>query len=472
MSDAVEQIGTSQRVSEADNTTLGRRLQYYMNPFDGRYDDLVKGNWKLNVVRDFTAGLIVAMVAIPMAMGFAMASGLRPEQGIVGGAIAGLVGALFGGSKYQVYGPTAAFIPLIAGIMGKYDLRFLVLASVISGVVLLLMGIARLGRLSKLVPHSIVVGFTLGIAVVIAFSQIGEVLGIKAKLGNSFFEKISVIASNIGQINGYAIILGLLTFVLTKYLLKVSPFVPAPLIALGVATTLSATLFAGKGLTLIKDKYGSIPTDFFVFVKPGALPVDGKLLLDLAYFVIAIVFVSAIESLLCSRMADRLADNKGTPFNPNKELWGQGMVQIIVPLFNGFPHTGALARTATNVKVGALSPLAGVFKAVLKLLLAAFMAKYLELVPMACIGGILLFVSTVMVKPAELKEALAMNKYHVALMIYTAVMVVLTDFLTGVMTAIALYAVGCVIAKKVESKDDDLDLGTQPDAERGLSQSV
>src|SRR5262245_47729723 len=367
-------------VNELDNTHLIGRLLYYLNPLDGRYDDMGKGNWKLNVMRDFTAGLIVAMVAIPLAMGFAMASGLRPEQGIVGGAVAGLVGALFGGSKYQVYGPTAAFIPVIAGIMATYNLGFLILASVIAGVILMLMGMARLGSLSRLVPHSIVVGFTMGIAVVIALSQIGEVLGFKASLGYGFLDKVTGIVANIGAINWYAVALGLLTFAVTKYLLKVSPFIPAPLIALAVATGLSSTLFAGKGLTLIKDKYGAIPTDFFVFNTPAAIPLDAKTLWDLAYFVAAIIFVSAVESLLCSRMADRLADNKGTPFNPNKELWGQGLVQIFIPLFNGFPHTGALARTATNIKVGAISPLAGIFKAVLKLTLAAFLAKYLELV--------------------------------------------------------------------------------------------
>src|SRR5262244_2290632 len=128
-------------VSEQDNTNLLGRLLYFINPIDGRYDDLGKGNWKLNVMRDFTAGLIVAMVAIPLAMGFAMASGLRPEQGIVGGAVAGLVGALFGGSKYQVYGPTAAFIPVIAGIMATYSHGFLVLCSIIAGVMLMFSGL-------------------------------------------------------------------------------------------------------------------------------------------------------------------------------------------------------------------------------------------------------------------------------------------------------------------------------------------
>ena len=140
------QNSNEQPVNERDNTHLLGRLAYYMNPFDGRYEDLFKGDWKLNVMRDFTAGLIVAMVAIPLAMGFAMASGLRPEQGIVGGAMAGLVGALFGGSKYQVYGPTAAFIPVIAGIMATYNLGFLILASLIAGVILMLMGVARSGQ--------------------------------------------------------------------------------------------------------------------------------------------------------------------------------------------------------------------------------------------------------------------------------------------------------------------------------------
>jgi MFS superfamily sulfate permease-like transporter len=138
-------------------------------------------------------------------------------------------------------------------------------------------------------------------------------------------------------------------------------------------------------------------------------------------------------------MADRLADNRGLPFNPNKELWGQGVVQIIAPLLNGFPHTGALARTATNIKLGAVSPLAGIFKCFLKLGMAMYLAAYLEMVPMACIGGILLYVATAMVKPAEVAQVLAHNRFHVFLMVYTAAMVVVMDFVTGVLSAIIIY---------------------------------
>jgi len=436
--------------SAPEPATLAGRLKYFLTPVDGRYEDLRRGKWYLNVFRDFTAGLIVAMVAIPLAMGFAMASGLRPEQGIVGGAVAGLMGALFGGSKYQVYGPTAAFIPIIGGIMAAYNYQFLVLASVTAGVILMLMGVARLGRLSALVPHSIVVGFTIGIAIVIALSQIGEVLGIKATLGYGFLEKIQGIWSNLGDVSVYAIVLGLGTFLLTKFLLKVSVYLPAPLIALGMATAMAATAWKGKGLTLVKDKYGSIPTDFWVLTPPTLIEMTPAVLWDFSYFVVAIVFVAAIESLLCSRMADRLAENQGRPFDPNKELWGQGMVNIVVPMLNGFPHTGALARTATNIRLGAVSPLAGIFKCFLKLFLALYLASFLEIVPIACIGGILLYIAYGMVKPAEVAQVLAHNKFHVGLMVYTAVMVVVTDFLTGVLSAIVIYA---VLYRFLDSRD-------------------
>src|SRR5262245_20161550 len=239
-----------------DAVPLLRRIQYFLSPVDGRSEDLSKGSPMLIVLRDFTAGLIVAMVAIPLAMGFAMASGLRPEQGIIGGAVAGMIGALWGGSKYQVYGPTAAFIPVIGGLMAKYDHSVLVLAALLSGVILMLLGVTRMGRIVAKAPHSIIVGFTIGIAITIAMSQAGELLGIKAKMGYAFFDKMKVIAENAGHINWYAMGLGVITFLITKYLLKISPFIPAPLIAIGATTAIAASVWADKGLSLVKDKYG------------------------------------------------------------------------------------------------------------------------------------------------------------------------------------------------------------------------
>ncbi len=414
------------------------RLKTFLTIFDNRFEDLERHNWKSTVYRDFSAGLIVAMTAIPMAMGFAMAMGMRPEQGIIAGAIACLVGRTFGGSKYQVYGPTAAFIPVIASLMGKYDHGFLIACSIVAGIILMLMGLGGMGKIVKLVPNSIVVGFTVGIGVTIALTNLDAVLGLQVE-GEGLFGLLSGMVAHIGSVNGYAMLIGFGTFLMTRYLLRVSIFIPAPLIALGLATLLGSTLLQGTGLTLVHDQYGEIPNDFFRLTGPTLPAMSASVALDMAYYVAAIVFVSSIESLLCSSMADRLAGNKRTPFNPDKEFWGQGLVQIITPLINGFPCTGALARTATSIKSGAVTPLAGYFKFALKLSLAYYLAQYLNLVPMACIGGILLWVSTNMVKPAECRHVWQTNRAHGLLMAYTAVMVPATDFLTGVLSALIIY---------------------------------
>lgn len=433
------------------NNSLFSTLKFYLTLNDGRYEDLKKGNIGSNIFKDLMAGLVVAMVAIPLAMGFAMASGLRPEQGIVGGAVAGLLGALFGGSKYQVYGPTAAYIPIIGGIMVTYDHRFLVFVSIVASILLLLSGLFKLGRFVALVPHSIVVGFTIGIAFVIAFSQAGEIFGFKNKIGYGFFEQIKKIVDYLPEANMYAAIVAIATFAICKMLISYSKLIPALVIGLGFGWIAAKTFWADKGLVLIKDKYGSIPTDFWVVTPPVVPTFNSAVLADVLYFAFAIYTVAAIESLLCSRMADRLAKNTGIPFNPNKELWGQGMVNIFTPLLNGFPHTGALARTAVNIKLGAVSPLSGVAKFTFKLLLAAFLATYLEQVPMACIGGILLYVASGMIKKAEIQEVFAMKStWHNALMLYTALLVPIVGFLWAVFSAIGIFIV-LVLLKKVDN---------------------
>ena len=451
--------------------SLSQRLKLFMNPFDARYEDLKKGNIYANVFKDMMAGLVVAMVAIPLAMGFAMASGLRPEQGIVGGAVAGLLGALFGGSKYQVYGPTAAFIPVIAALIAKYSNPaiggsfeqahgFLVLVSIISGIILIIMGIYGVGKYAKLVPNSIIVGFTVGIAVAIAATNFKDILGLdsfKALLGDSsksLTERNKYMWEHLHLINGWSMLLGLLTFLLAKYLLKISIYIPGPVIAIGTATLLAATLLADKNIILVRDLYGSIPNNFFKLQMPFLPNFNGSVMIDILYFVVGIVFVSGVESVLCSSMADRLAKNDRTPFNPDKEFFGQGLVQIITPLVQGFPCTGALARTATSIKAGATTPLAGYFKAILKLTMAYYLAQYLELIPMACIGGILVWVASNMIKPAEIKEIKHAGKFEFSMMIYTAVMVPMTDFLTGVLSALIIYFVVKFAFKKMK-KDNN-----------------
>ena len=438
-------------------TPLGR-LKLFFTFFDSRWEDLTKENWLKTVYKDFSAGLIVAMTAIPMAMGFAMAMGMRPEHGIIAGALACVIGRTFGGSKYQVYGPTAAFIPVIAALIAKYSdpanggtfeqaHGFLVLVSIISGIILIIMGVYGVGKYAKLVPNSIIVGFTVGIAVAIAATNFKDILGLesfKTLLGESSVglnAKITYMGEHLHLINGWSMLLGLITFLLAKYLLKISIYIPGPVIAMGTATLLAATLLADKNVILVRDLYGSIPNNFFNLQLPFLPNMTGGVMLDIVYFVVGIVFVSGVESVLCSSMADRLAKNDRTPFNPDKEFFGQGLVQIITPLVQGFPCTGALARTATSIKAGATTPLAGYFKAVLKLTMAFFLAQYLELIPMACIGGILVWVASNMIKPAEIKEIKHAGKFEFSMMVYTAIMVPMTDFLTGVLSALIIYFV-------------------------------
>jgi SulP family sulfate permease len=441
-------------------TTVLSRLKLFFTVNDSRFEDLQPHNWRTTLYRDFSAGLVVALTAIPMAMGFAMAMGLRPEQGIIAGALACIIGRTFGGSKYQVYGPTAAFIPLIASLMFKYGEQnggsaaqahgFLIFVSILAGIILMIMGLTGMGKFAKLVPNSIVVGFTVGIAVAIALTNMEDILGIesfKDTLGQDedikggLIHNLQIAFSSFSKINVWSVLIGVGTFILTRNLLKVSIFIPAPLIAIGAATAATATLLGDKGIVLVRDIYGTIPNNFFVFTGPQIPDFTWSLMVDILYFVVAIVFISGVESLLCSSMADRLANNKKTLFNPDKEFWGQGLVQIITPLINGFPCTGALARTATSIKAGAMTPLAGYFKGVLKLAMAYYVAPFLELVPMACIGGILLWVASNMIKSKEIREVVNTGKFEMWMMIYTAVMVPLTDFLTGVLSALILYFV-------------------------------
>lgn len=452
-------------------TTPFGRLKLFFTFYDSRWEDLTKENWLKTVYQDFSAGLIVAMTAIPMSMGFAMAMGMRPEHGIIAGALACIIGRTFGGSKYQVYGPTAAFIPVIAALIAKYGPAsggqfetahgFLVLVSIISGIILIIMGIFGIGKYAKLVPNSIIVGFTVGIAVSIALTNFEDILGIEnmqdflgqdEEIRGGLIHNLTLAFKNLDIINIWSILLGVTTFVLAKYLLKISIYIPGPVIAMTTATVLSATVLADKNIILVKDLYGSIPNNFFKIQLPILPTMTSGVMLDIIYFVVSIVFVSAVESILCSSMADRLAKNVKTPFNPDKEFFGQGLVQIFTPLVQGFPCTGALARTATSIKAGAKTPLAGYFKAVLKLLMAFYLAQYLELVPMACIGGILVWVASNMIKIEEIKEIKNKGKFEFSMLLYTAVMVPVTDFLTGVLSALIIYFVVKYAFKRFNGK--------------------
>lgn len=257
------------------STTISKRLKLFFTFNDSRYEDINKKNWLKTTYKDLSAGLVVAMTAIPMAMGFAIAMGMRPEHGIIAGAIACLVGRTFGGSKYQVYGPTAAFIPIIASLIAKYSDAsiggsfeqahgFLVLVSIIAGIILMILGIFGIGKFAKIIPNSIIVGFTVGIAVTIALTNFEDILGIESfrdlinlddGIENGLIANLKYVFTNINfeLINFWAVFLGLLTFFLTKILLRISIFIPGPIIAIATATILSSTLLSDKNIILVRD---------------------------------------------------------------------------------------------------------------------------------------------------------------------------------------------------------------------------
>lgn len=414
--------------------TWFQEFQHFFRVWDERFEDYHQG-WLPCLTRDAIAAIVVALVAIPLGIGFSIASGMRPETGIVAGAIAGIIGGLFGGSKYQVYGPTAAFIPIISGIVHKFDVPFLILCSVVAGLIIMIMGVARLGQFFSLVPHSVIVGFTIGIACTIVISQLANILGETNPIGQHVIEKLSHLPDMFVDTHAHALIIAIATFFFVRQMNRISVFIPAALIAMATSTFVANQIWHDHMIPVVSTLYGDIGGHMLRFTPPS---IGAFTLTDMIVPVFAIVFVGALEGLLSSRMADRLASNK-TAYNPNKELFGQGIVNVVVPLLNGFPCTGALARTATNIKVGAVSPLASILKGISVLLMMMFGASYLSTVPMAFVGGLLIYVASNMVKPHEVRTVFKQGTLHVFLMAYTALVTLLADLSSAVISATVIY---------------------------------
>ncbi|HEY6502580.1 MAG TPA: SulP family inorganic anion transporter [Chitinophagaceae bacterium] len=431
-----------------------QRLVIYMRPCDGRYEEIMKGTIARNILDDLTAALVLAAVAIPLAMGFAMASGLRPEQGIIGGAIASLFGAIFGGSKYLVHGPSAAFIPVTAGLMASYDTGFLILALLIAGVMLLLSGFFRIGRIVEKLPYSIIVGFTIGIALIIIFSQIGPALGFKEKTGYNIIDHTLFAYKNINRINFSAVAMVVLTIVFCKTFEKLSAFIPGPVPALVFGYFGAKTFWTDKGLILVGDQYGNIMGNLFAFTPPSLQESWNSLMVfDLACYGFTFFIISSIESLVYGRAADRLAHNSGFPFSSNRELRGLGMTSIFSALFNGLPQSANLGRTALNIRIKGRSPLTGISRSAFIVLIAILVGAHLEKIPMACIAGILLYVAGGMIKKREIIKIARMNNYHVILMCYTIAAVPLFGFMSGVLSAIIIYVLCFRSFEKKKNKE-------------------
>jgi SulP family sulfate permease len=367
--------------------------------FRPRLIDALKGYDRTRLIADVGAGLTVAVVALPLAMAFAIASGLKPEAGIFTTIVAGFLVALLGGSRVQIGGPAGAFIVIVYGIVQRYGVANLIIATALSGVLLFAMGLLRLGTLVRFIPVAVITGFTNGIAVLIALSQAKDFLGLRvADMPADFFGILGALGAHLGSLNPWALGLALgalAVIVLWQHWMPSlgahAPFsgklnmVPGAIVAL-VLSTASVALFQ-LPVETIGSRFGGIPAQLPAFALPAFSWESARFVLVPA---ITLALLGAIESLLCARVADGIT---GDRHDPNQELMAQGVANFVVPFLGGMPATGTIARTVTNIKSGATSPVAGMVHALVLLVVILVAAPLASSIPLACLAAILIHVA-------------------------------------------------------------------------------
>src|SRR5690554_3283460 len=391
---------------------------------------LARRHWMPNIV----AGLIVGVVALPLAMAFAIASGVKPEQGIYTAIIAGIIVSLMGGSRIQIAGPTGAFIVILAGIVAEHGVIGLQIATIMAGVILLLFGLARMGAVIKFIPAPVIVGFTAGIGVVIWVGQWKDFFGLPAVEGHHFHEKLWALLRVFPQLDPATTGLAVLALLIVIFTPRVKALarVPGPLVALIVVTLIQA-IFNFETVATIGSTYGEIPRGLPSLDIPE---ITVNRLLSLIGPAFAIAMLGAIESLLSAVVADRMA---GTRHHSNQELVGQGVANIVAPLFGGIAATGAIARTATNVRNGGNSPLAGLVHALTLLLIVIALAPLAAHIPLSALAAILFVVAYNMSEVRHFAHMLRRAPAaDVAVLLVTFALTVLADLVIAVNVGVIL----------------------------------
>jgi SulP family sulfate permease len=334
---------------------------------------------------DLSAGLTVGIIALPLAIGFAIASGVTPQQGLWTGIVAGLAVALLGGSRFQIAGPTGAFVPVLFSIVAEHGYGGLALAAMMAGVMLIVVGALKMGRLLKFFPYPVVAGFTSGIAVIIFCGQLNEFLGLGLKMPEHAPQQIAALATHLRGLNWYALATGAISLVVIYAWPRVTKRIPASIVA--VVITALVAYFAHWPIATIGSKFGGIPSGLPGFHLPA---VSLELMRQLMGPAFTIAALGAIESLLSAMVADGMAD---TRHDPNQELIGQGIANILSPLVGGIAATGAIARTAANIRNGARTPVVGIVHSLVLLLVALVAAPLASYIPLATLSAILLVVA-------------------------------------------------------------------------------
>jgi SulP family sulfate permease len=415
---------------------------------------------------DLLAGIIVGIVALPLAIAFAIASGVKPEQGLYTAIIAGLVISVLSGSRVQIGGPTGAFIVIIYSIVQKHGYDGLATATMMAGALLILMGLARLGTIIKYIPYPVTVGFTAGIALIIFAGQLRDLFGLQMDhVPADFLEKWPAYAAHLDSINPWALGLGGITIAIILLWPRVTRKIPGSLLAI-LLTTLVVQLLA-LPVETIGSRFGSVPTSLPM---PRLPHISLELMRELFAPALAIALLAGIESLLSAVVADGMTERR---HRSNMELIAQGAANLVSPLFGGIPATGAIARTATNIKNGGRTPVAGIVHALTLLLIMLFFGKWAALIPMATLAGILVVVAWHMSEWHLFVRLLKAPRSDILVLITTFALTVFVDLIIAIEVGVVLAAllfmqrmaettqisqVGVILHDQEEDTDDPLAL--------------
>jgi len=404
------------------------------NIFKPKFFTLLKtGIDKKQISTEILAGIVVGIVALPLAIAFAVASGVSPEKGLITAIVAGFLISFLGGSRVQIGGPTGAFIVIVYGIVEQYGIDGLIISTVLAGFILILFGVLKLGTLLKYFPHPLVIGFTSGIALVIFSTQIKDAFGLPiGKVPSEFIEKWILYIENINKINITTLLLTASTILITIFSKKITTKIPGSFISIILITLLVQLL--NLPVTTIETFFGEIPNSF-------SFSIPSIQLNSLHIYIvpaITIALLGSIESLLSAVVSDGMIGGK---HRSNTELIAQGIANIVTPFFGGIPATGAIARTATNVKNGGRTPIAGMIHAVTLLLIMLFLGKWAKLIPMSCLAGILIVIAYNMSEWRSFVSILRGSYFDILVLLTTFLLTVFVDLTVAIEVGVVLSAI-------------------------------
>jgi sulfate permease, SulP family len=422
---------------------------------------LREGYTREGVMRDVVAGVVVGIVALPLALAFAIASGVPPERGLYTAIIAGFLISALGGSRVQIGGPTGAFVVIVYGIMQEFGYGGLVIITVIAGVILIALGLARMGALIKFIPYPVVTGFTAGIAVIIFSSQVKDFLGLKmGAVPAEFMDKWLAYAHNLPTIDLTTTLIASGSLLILIVWPRISHVVPSPFVAMVAATAVVA--FFDLPVETIGSRFGAVPSSL---PTPDWPDIPWNRVREFIPPAVTVALLAAIESLLSAVVADGMI---GTRHKSNMELIAQGIANIASPVFGGIPATGAIARTATNVKTGGRTPLAGIVHAITLLLILLLLGKWAVMVPLASLAAILVVVSYHMSEWRSFAGLLRAPRSDLVVLLLTFALTIFVDLTVavqvGIVAAALLFMRRMAEITSIEGVTTELrDVGEDPD---------